>query len=285
MVYQAVMGSSHADDAKRVFGIAFSPLTFDRLVRRIAYEPVPAGSGARLVATANLDHIANLSRNRDFRAAYARAWAATADGVPVYLYVRLRNGGVSERITGADMFKSLAKRLSPGRHRPFFVVNRDVTGQRIRDNLVARGFLPASIGLACPKYGFERDEVYSSALAELIRRHGTTHLFFALGAPKSEIWIDRHRNRMGDCYALAIGASVEFYVGLRKRAPAILQRLCLEWLWRFLHEPRRLFRRYFVDSWRVLAEVRADLFPRRPAVAAPAPRKPEIVAPAQRDAV
>jgi len=97
-------------------------------------------------------------------------------------------------------------------------------------------------------------------LAEAIREHGTTHLFFGLGAPKSEVWIHENRHLLGDTYALAVGASLDFYVGLRKRAPIWMRNYGLEWSWRVMMEPRRLFKRYFVESWFGIWTVAMDLF-------------------------
>lgn len=259
MVDQLVLSRSVPPGAKSVFGVAFSPLTGEQILRRIMFEPVPAGEGARLLVTANVDHVSNLVRNARFRDAYEHAWVATADGMPVYLYARLRAGGVPERVTGADLTPSLLERL-PRRCRPFFVVGNAETAERLRRKLTDGGIRDEAIGAACPPFGFEKNLAASAALAKAIRDHRATHVLFGLGAPKSEIWIHEHRHCLGDVYALAIGASLDFYVGLRRRAPVWMQRGGLEWAWRVGTEPMRLFRRYFVESWYAVWAVVLDLF-------------------------
>lgn len=268
MVDQLAFDFVFAPASRKVLGIAFCPFTNDTMVRRILFDRVPAGEGARLVVTANLDHIAQLSRNPRFQAAYDRAWAATADGMPVYLFARLRGGGVPERVTGADLVVALLNRLPLEGCRPFFVVSQKEAADRLCAYLVARGFDREAIGWACPDHGFDTDAAASAALAKAIRDHGTTLLFFSLGAPKSEIWLHEHRHALGDTYALAIGASLDFFVGLRRRAPVWMRRVGLEWAWRLFSEPKRLFRRYVVDSWygvlamvRDLAQDRSELTP------------------------
>jgi N-acetylglucosaminyldiphosphoundecaprenol N-acetyl-beta-D-mannosaminyltransferase len=211
------------------------------------------------VVTANIDHISNLVRNANFRAAYADAWMATADGMPVYLYACLRGSAAPERVTGADLSGALLDRM-PSRCRPFFVVGCEETGTRLRQALIRRGFAPEAIASACPEFGFEDSPAVSGALAGAIRNHGTTHLFFGLGAPKSEMWIHEHRCVLGDTYALAVGASLDFYVDLRRRAPVWMRQCGLEWAWRVMSEPKRLFRRYFIDSWYAAWAVGMDLF-------------------------
>lgn len=260
MVDQLVCQTSVPVGDSTVLGISFSPLTRDKLLHRLLSDLVPSGEGARLLVTANVDHISNLARSSRFRAAYAGAWVATADGTPVFLYARLRGGAVPERVTGADLSAALLDRMDARHCRPFFVVGCAETGSRLREALTHRGFDADAIGVACPEFGFENKPEASAALAKAIREHGTTHLFFGLGAPKSEIWIHEHRHLLGDTYALAIGASLDFYVGLRRRAPVWMQRIGLEWAWRIKSEPKRLFRRYFIESWYAAWAVMLDLF-------------------------
>lgn len=247
-----------------VLGIAFSPLSRDMLIRHMLFDRIPAGEGVRLVVTANVDHISNLARSARFRAAYAGAWAATADGAPVYLYARLQGNAVPERVTGADLTVSLLDKMVPGSDRPFFVVSTAETGRRLRQILIRRGFHRDAIAFSCPGFGFENHPIASELLAGAIQGHGTTHLFVGLGAPKSEIWIHENRHLLGDTYALAIGASLDFHVGLRRRAPVWMQHAGLEWAWRVLSEPRRLFRRYFVESWSALRVMAKDFFGFKP---------------------
>jgi N-acetylglucosaminyldiphosphoundecaprenol N-acetyl-beta-D-mannosaminyltransferase len=220
--------------------------------------PVPQGAGVRSIHTANLDHIVQLSRDASFREAYSRAWLVTADGMPVYIYGRLRRRGAT-RVPGSDLFCALLPALPAETARCFFVASDSETASRLADYLVRRGFPAESVSWAVPPQGFESDPQQSERLIELIRAHGTTHLFLGVGAPKSEVWIDRYRDRAGDCYALCIGASLEFFAGTRRRAPVWMRRGGLEWLFRVLQEPRRLWRRYFLDSWGFLRAVLRDL--------------------------
>ena len=216
------------------------------------------GQGARFVVTANVDHIVQLRRNADLRDAYANAWCRTVDGTPVYLYARLRGVGVP-KVTGADLFARVMERLNPAVHRPFFVCASEEIAQGLKQGLVQRGFPPEAVGSAIPPFGFEKDPAFGERMAAAIRDHGTTHLFFGVGCPKSEIWMNRHRNVLGDVYACAVGAALAFHIGALSRAPRLVRKMGMEWLWRALQEPNRLLKRYFVHSWAFLAIVRDDM--------------------------
>jgi N-acetylglucosaminyldiphosphoundecaprenol N-acetyl-beta-D-mannosaminyltransferase len=242
-----------------VFGLEFSPMTRAEVVRKVVGECIEKGAGPRSIYTANLDHIVHLRRNQKFRSAYRRAWVVTADGTPVFLYAMLRGAVSPERVTGADLFGDILGLIAPLEHRCFFVASSPETASLLTDWLVAREFDRASIDYEVPPFGFEKDVAYSTDLARRIAAHGTTHLFLGVGAPKSEIWADEYWASLGDCYILSAGAGLDFFVGVKQRAPRIVQRVGLEWLWRFSHEPRRLFRRYFVDSLSFIAAVRDDI--------------------------
>lgn len=217
--------------------------------------------GVRTVVTMNLDHVVQLQKNPAFRAAYDRAWAVTIDGAPVAAYARLK-GLRRPRCTGADLLVDLVPALDPARHRPFFVVSAPETQDGLARLMADLGFAPGSVGFAVPPFGFEADSAASDALETAIVAHRASHLIFGLGAPKSEIWIDQRRDRLGDLYALAVGSAPDFLIGRVARAPESFQRLGLEWLWRLASEPRRLARRYLIDSWAFLPAAARDFFRR-----------------------
>jgi N-acetylglucosaminyldiphosphoundecaprenol N-acetyl-beta-D-mannosaminyltransferase len=247
-------------ETKKVFGLQFSLQNLDALADRLTSESPAPDAPAHLVFTLNLDHVVQLSKtNTAFRKAYDSAQTVTADGMPVYIYARLRGVPLPGRTPGADLLPALLERLAPERHRPFFITSDSTTASRLKGLLMERGFGDRAVSMEVPPYGFEKDETYSSELAQRIRDHNTTHLIFGVGAPKSEIWLDRHRAAIGPCYALSLGASANFLVGTATRAPRWMRFGGLEWFWRFCCEPRRLFRRYFIDSWRFLKAVKDDL--------------------------
>ncbi|MGK2908826.1 MAG: WecB/TagA/CpsF family glycosyltransferase [Sphingobium sp.] len=249
---------------RSIFGISFSRTSLDELVDELLAPP-ERGQGARLVVTANVDHVVQLRQNPGLQAAYAHAWRRTIDGFPVYLYARARGVGVEEKVTGADLFPILMERFDAARHRPFFVCADEGIAQGLKRWLIARGMSAEAIGYAVPPFRFEQDEAYSDWLANAIRTHRTTHLLFGVGCPKSEIWIDRHRDKVGDVYACAVGAALAFFTGFLTRAPYPVRRAGFEWLWRALQEPNRLLKRYFFHSWGFVAAVADDL--RKPASA------------------
>ena len=149
--------------------------------------------------------------------------------------------------------------MDPHRHRPFFITADDAIGQALQVELEARGFIFAAPPFLTVPFGFERDVAATDAVIAAIAGYDATHLFLGIGSPKSEIWVVAHRDRLGALYILPVGAALEFHTGKKSRAPHLVRRLGLEGVWRLGSEPRRLWRRYMVDSWIFLAAIREDL--------------------------
>jgi len=246
-----------AHSAPSLFGARISPLSRAELVQRMSAAP-PVGAGAQLLVTMNLDHVVRLQKHAAFRAAYDRAWTVTIDGAPVWLYSKLKGFRVG-RCTGSDLIADLVPALRPGLHRPFFVVSSDRVGGLLMAVLRRQGFGDDQIAFLSPAPGFDTDAAASERLCAAIRGHGATHLIFGLGAPKSEVWIDRHRHALGDLFACCVGSGPDFLVGAARRAPKALQTFGLEWAWRVAHDRNRLFRRYFIESWAFIPAILRDL--------------------------
>ena len=242
-----------------VFGVEFAESGVEEIADAVTEAPAPGGGGLRLIVTMNLDHVVTLRNNVGFRRAYRSAHLVTADGFPVYLYARWRGARLAGRITGADLFPAIMARLEPGRHKPLLVAADEQTRRLLEGHLAQTGFRADQYAVLVPPFGFDKDDDATEALLQQIEALKPTHIFMGVGSPKSEIWFDRHRDRMGDAYGFSFGASLNFFVGTSRRAPKIVREAGFEWLWRFANEPRRLFKRYFVDSWAFFAAIAEDM--------------------------
>lgn len=252
--------SAETRPGRRIFGFAPSGLTAQGVVERVIQRR-PPGSGVGLIVTPNIDHVARLRHDAAFAQAYRHAEIITCDGFPVYYYARMVGCAVpGGRVTGCEIAARLLREapLAPWQ-RLFFAVDSAETEQGLRTWGERRGLAPEQIAIAVPPMGFERDPIASADLARRIAAHGTTILLMGVGAPKSEVFVDSHRARLPDCWALCIGQAVRIEAGTMTRAPELWQRLNLEWLWRVVLEPRRLVGRYATAAAGFLAAVAADL--------------------------
>ena len=105
------------------------------------------------------------------------------------------------------------------------------------------------VGSHSPSYGFEKNPAECEELVRIVNESGANVLLVGVGAPKQEKWIMAYKDRMpGVKLFMALGATIDFEAGTLKRAPVMWQRIGMEWLYRALKEPKRLFKRYFVDD-------------------------------------
>jgi N-acetylglucosaminyldiphosphoundecaprenol N-acetyl-beta-D-mannosaminyltransferase len=197
--------------------------------------------GVALVVTPNIDHIATIRRSPALARAYRKAARIVCDGWPVQLYARLCGLQVA-RVTGCEITSELMRLAPyPVEQRLFFVVDSAATKQAV-DTWAARNAVVCSVTV--PPFGFDRDGEYCERLAVAIREHGTTLLVMAVGAPRSEVFVDTHSEMLPPCWAFCVGQAVKIELGLVRRASGTWQSIGLEWLWRLFQEPSRLTKRY-----------------------------------------
>ena len=226
---------------KRPFGLQLSPDSARQIADAAVHTQRLPEDGVALVVTPNIDHIAAIRRSPAMARAYQNAARIVCDGWPVQLYARLC-GVPADRVTGCEITSELMRMAPyPAWQRAFFVVDSKVTEEAVERWAAGHGIVSAT---AIPPFGFERDAEYCDKLARAIAAHGTTLLIMAVGAPRSEIFIDTHRAILPACWAFCVGQAVKIELGLVERASPRWQSAGLEWLWRLRQEPSRLAMRY-----------------------------------------
>ena len=231
---------------KRPFGLQLSPDSARQIADLATHVERLPEEGVALVVTPNIDHIAAIRRSPAMARAYQNAARIVCDGWPVQLYARLC-GVPADRVTGCEITSELMRRAPyPAWQRLFFVLDSKVTEEAVTRWAVDKGVVSAT---AIPPFGFEQDAAYCDALARRIAAHGTTLLIMAVGAPRSEIFIDTHRAVLPACWAFCVGQAVKIELGLVQRASPRWQSAGLEWLWRLRQEPSRLARRYVMATF------------------------------------
>jgi N-acetylglucosaminyldiphosphoundecaprenol N-acetyl-beta-D-mannosaminyltransferase len=244
---------------RRVFGFSVSSASGHEIAMAALQNPRIETDGVALVVTPNIDHIAKLRSSPELSGAYGRATIVVCDGWPVRSYARLRGIDV-QRVTGCDIAALLMRAPNYGAwQRLFFVVDTPETEAGVRAWAASKG-IADRVEVAVPAFGFDRDRAGCRVLAEKIRAHGTTLLMMGVGAPRSEVFVDRMRAQLPTCWAFCVGQAIKIEVGLVRRAPRAVQALGLEWLWRVGQEPGRLARRYAVSSVVFLIAVLEDLW-------------------------
>lgn len=207
------------------------------------------GRACAYVVTPNVDHLVKLRSDPEFRGIYADAGLVIADGMPLVWASKLAGKPLKGRVAGSDLFVELCAEAARTGMSVFMLgsASQDIIEAAARE-LEARYPGIRIVGKHSPSFGFEKRDQENEAIISMIRAARPDILFVGVGAPKQEKWIYRFRERLGVPVALGIGASFDFVAGSVKRAPLWMQKTGLEWFYRFIKEPRRMFKRYFVDD-------------------------------------
>lgn len=193
--------------------------------------------------TLNLDHLVKRRRDPRFKAAYDRATLVSADGWPIAAIAR-RQGAAVERVTGADLILPLCQAAADN-DLPIYLFGSTDASLGSAAAALKRRFPHLDLrGMASPPMGFDPTSPAAAAMAETIAASGARLCFVALGAPKQELFADAMAQRFPGVGFLCIGAALDFISGRQRRAPALVQKLKAEWLWRLVGDPRRMVMRY-----------------------------------------
>ena len=188
------------------------------------------------------------ARDQRFAEALQAADLALPDGISVVMASRLLGAPIPERVTGGDMMERLCAEAARHGLSVFFLGGLPGAAIGAAENLVRRYPALKIAGTYCPPLGFEKEPMEAAHVRQIIARARPDILCVAFGAPKQEIWMHENCPTLPVGVAISVGAALDTQAGLRRRAPRWTHDLGIEWLYRLIREPRRLWRRYLVGN-------------------------------------
>jgi exopolysaccharide biosynthesis WecB/TagA/CpsF family protein len=212
------------------------------------------------VITPNVDHLVKLQKDAEFLEVYNQATYRVCDSKILQYASRFLGNPIEEKISGSDFFPAFYRYNRHDRKIRIFLLGAgDGIAQKAQARINHKVGRKIVIDTYSPPLGFEHDEAECQRIVQKIERSGATVLAAGLGSPKQEKWIAKYRHQLKNVKIfLAIGATIDFEAGYKPRAPKWMSEIGLEWLYRLLLEPKRLWRRYLVDDmfffWLVLQQ-------------------------------
>lgn len=188
-------------------------------------------------------------KNASLREVVDQAGLVTADGAGIVMVSRFRGGQLTERVTGCDL---LFRLLEEGdqKHWSFYMLGAEESVSEQAVKVIAQRY-PGVILKGRHHGYFQADE--EQHIVEEICTSQPDFLIVALGAPHAEYWINKYRHQLNARVAIGVGGSLDIVAGKTKRAPAIWQKLNLEWLYRLLSQPSRWRRQLILPRFAVRA--------------------------------
>jgi N-acetylglucosaminyldiphosphoundecaprenol N-acetyl-beta-D-mannosaminyltransferase len=233
------------------FGVSIVNGTMDEAVDWILERARERSTTPALLAFVNPDCLNVAWGNADYRRALQEASRVLPDGIGIHLGCRVLGTALKANVNGTDLFPRLCERLA-GTNDSIYLLGARPDVAADAASAMQKRFSGLAVAGTRDGY-FAPDE--EDAVIETINASGASVLLVAFGAPKQELWLAANRHRLRVPVAVGVGGLFDFYSGRVARAPHWLRELGLEWSWRLLQEPRRMWRRYLIGNWLFLYRV------------------------------
>jgi len=202
------------------------------------------------VFTPNVDHLVQLQSDSDFYRIYQSVDYRMCDSQILMYASRFLGHPIREKISGSDLFPAFCDFYKEDESIKIFLLGSSEgiaqQAQLVINERIGRKIVIASHS---PSYGVEKNEAECRQIIDLIDQSGATVLAIGLGTPKQEKWLFKYKHLFKNIEIfLAIGATIDFEAGHRQRSPKWVSEAGLEWLFRIIYEPRRLWKRYLVKD-------------------------------------
>lgn len=203
-----------------------------------------------VLVTPNIDHLVKLQKDIDFYDCYKRATWVVCDSKILLLCSKLLKRSLPETIPGSSFFTHFYQFHKNNMACKVFLLGAKegiaLQAQTAINDKVGRNII---VGAYSPSWGFEKNQQENKNIYKMIQASGANVVLVGVGAPKQEKWIFAHKEFMPNVKIwMALGATIDFEAGQVKRAPMWMRRCALEWFYRLLQEPRRMFKRYICDD-------------------------------------
>ena len=246
-----------------ILGIPFNNVSFAEAVEWVHRRVISRTPG--YIATANLDFVKLAWEDPELQRILLEADLVVADGFPIVWLSSLLGPALKERVTGSDLVPMMAAMAAEKGHSLYLLGGAPGVGEKAENSLRKR--FPEIRIAGC--YSPPLADVISMNHSGILERLETANpdiLLVAFGAPKQEKFANIHVRNWSVPVSIGVGGTLDFLAGTQTRAPRFVQKISLEWLWRWLTAPRRLTKRYVDDfvflltsCWRLLTlRVRSD---------------------------
>lgn len=208
------------------------------------------------VVTPNVDHIVRLEKDVELQKVYKNASLILTDGKPLIWISKWYKTPIKEKISGSDLFPKVCELAANKNYTMYLLGAAEGVADTATKNLMKKYPGLNVVGTYSPPFGFEKNEQEMNKIKTQIQEVHPDILIVGLGCPKQEKFMYYHCKELGVPISFGLGASIDFEAGNIKRAPKWMSNHGLEWLYRFSKEPKRLFKRYFVDDLKIMQVAR-----------------------------
>lgn len=225
--------------------------TLSELLKK--YEQAISDREKTFTVTPNLDIFRLAYKNIEFQNVINSSTFSTVDGKPILWIAKLlKQRQIKYKISGSDLAVSLLELMDKKGYSIFLFGGKEGVAKLAKEkieekykNIVVKGYLT-------PSFGYDKDNLKCLEYIEIINSSQADFVFLCTGSPKTELFYKKYEEKFSASNYLSLGATIDFLAGNIKRAPKWMSNCGLEWLYRLIHDFRRLVKRYWLDGWFLL---------------------------------
>ena len=244
-----------------ILGVPVSSLTIAELF--VNWERIISAHLKAQVCITPVNSILAARASARVQEIYRNAEFVLCDGMPVKWASHFLGTPIIERITGLDVLPRLFSFSAEKKYSVFLLGASPGVAETLKRQMCAKYPSLQIVGIFVPPFRPVFSSQENQEMIDAINLVKPDIVLVSLTAPKQDIWIAENLPQLDTCLAIGIGGAFEVAAGMIKRAPVWMQKGGLEWFYRFLQEPKRMFRRYFIEAPRFIPLVIAQKLNRR----------------------
>lgn len=238
-------------DTIKILGVRVNLENYDSAIKKVK-EHISSGFPTGYVTLMSANNLVHAQRNQFFKEISNKSYLSLPDGISLVWIARSKGAKhIKTNTRGTDFMHKFFEKTFQKKYKHFFCGGREGVAEQLK--MVFENKFPEVriVGTYCPLFRkLTREE--DREVCELIDSSGADIVWVGLSTPKQEYWMYEHKDRLSVSLMIGVGAAFDFHTGNAKEAPKWMQSNGLEWIFRLLTEPRRLWRRYLIGNSRLL---------------------------------
>lgn len=225
-------------DIITILGVPIDRVTRDeagKITEKLIHE---SNKSCKMIFAPNVEFIMTAQKDEKFFELLKQSSLSTPDSIGVIIGAKLQNKSFPERIPGQSYFRKVIELSNEKGYSIYMLGGKPGIPEKAKENLLK---LFPNVNIVGVHHGYF-DENEEKEIIKEINELQPNVLFVALGAPRQEKWIEKHRHELKVDVAAGQGGTYDYEAGKIKRAPQIVQKLGIEWLWRLCRQPKRIVR-------------------------------------------
>lgn len=221
-------------------------------VLRILKEHVLARKPG-FMSSLNMQMLVTLDKDERFTKAFNESTMVLMDSQPLFNFAKKMGKPIHEKLSGSDIIFPISEYAEKNGFSCYILGGAEGVPEKAAEELKKQFPKLRIAGTCSPPRGFLNKQDEMQILEAKIKKASPDIVFVCISSPDREIFASTALKEWGVPFSFCVGAAVDFVSGNVKRAPAWVSKMGFEWLYRVFQDPKRLFKRYFVESWHFIS--------------------------------